>query len=78
MLLMMPETCVPTSTSVTGSMVPVAVTLLRMVSGCTSVISNSTGTLFLGHAIMAMIAAMATMATVMITFFFFIWRLLCF
>ena len=36
---MMPLTCVPTSTSVTGSMVPVAVTLLLSVARSTLAVS---------------------------------------
>ena len=39
---MMPDTCVPTSTSVTGSTVPVAVTELLMVMRVAAAVSSVT------------------------------------
>ena len=69
----MPDTCVPTSTSVTGSMVPVAVKLLPMVAFSTLAVSyvTSKGASFRPHMRYAEIAATAMIATVEMIFVFF-------
>ena len=71
----MPDTCVPTVTLVTGSIVPVAVMLLWMLVRSTLVFSNSTVGLEeppKKRKQAATRAAMITMA-MMIVFFMFYW-----
>ena len=56
----MPLTCVPTSTLVTGSMVPVAVTVVEMLPFSTTVVSYSVLG-FLEHEAVIAMAAMRAM-----------------
>ena len=57
----MPLTCVPTVTEVTGSIVPVAVTLVMRLAGATLAVSNVTDSSFLPPDIIQ--KATATIAT---------------
>ena len=72
---MIPETCVPTSTSVTGSTVPVAVTELRIVMRLVGVVSSVISASFAGRSSSHNPAAATTTAAVIRIFFRFI---LCF
>lgn len=64
----MPDTCVPTCTLVTGSMVPVAVTLLVMSSRVTSVSVQSN----LGPLSQPLSKAMAVIAVRNVFFIYFV------
>ena len=68
----MPDTCVPTSTCVTGSTVPVAVTELRMVIWLMGAVSSRTFGPFEGRAISQMQTPAATTPAAMSRFRFFI------
>ena len=68
---MMPETCVPTSTSVTGSTVPVAVTELRIVMRLVGVVSSVIPSPFEGRSTShSTTAARTTAAAIRILFRF--------